>query len=68
MKIIGAIIDLDYVHTASGPLPDSSEPFASCRRCVGFAFTLLTTEVGVSVAVFTLRPERDPLTSSHNCF
>ena len=32
------------VHTGSGSVPDSSEPFPSGRFRVGFAFTLLTTD------------------------
>ena len=32
------------VHTESGSLPDSSEPYASGRLRVGFAFTLLTND------------------------
>ena len=53
----------DRVHTASRSVPDSSEPFASGRLRVGFAFTLLTTDpmrtVRVPVAVFKLRLFRD---------
>ena len=36
--------DLGRIHTGSGSVPDSSEPNASGRLCVGFAFTLLTTD------------------------
>ena len=32
------------VHTGSGSVPDSSEPYASGRLRVGFAFTLLTAD------------------------
>ena len=48
------------VHTESGSVPDSSEPYASGRLRVGFAYTLLTTDlmrtVYVRFAVYTLRP------------
>ena len=35
--------DFGRVHIGSGSVPDSSEPYASGRLRVGFAFTLLTT-------------------------
>ena len=58
-------IALGRVHTGSGSVPDSSEPYASGRLRVGFAFTLLTTEptrtVRVRFAVYTLRLLRDRL-------
>ena len=56
---------LGRVHTGSGSVPDSSEPYASGRLRVGFAFTLLTTDptrtVRVRFAVYTLRLLRDRL-------
>ena len=56
---------LGRVHTVSGSVPDSSEPYASGRLLVGFAFTLLTTDptrtVRVRFAVYTLRLLRDRL-------
>ena len=60
---------LGCVHTGSGSVPDSSEPNASGRLRVGFAFTLLTTDptrtVRVRFAVYTLRLLRYRLWS--NC-
>ena len=56
---------LGRIHTGSGSVPDSSEPFASSRLSVGFAFTLQTTDpprtVHVHFAVYTLRLLRDRL-------
>ena len=53
------------IHTGSGSVPDSSEPYASGRLSVGFAFTLQTTDptrtVRVHFAVYTLRLLRDRL-------
>ena len=53
------------IHTGSGSVPDSSEPYASGRHSVGFAFTLHTTDptrtVRVHFAVYTLRLLRDRL-------
>ena len=47
------------IHTGSGSVPDSSEPYASGRLRVGFAFTLQKTDptrtVRVHFAVYTLR-------------
>ena len=47
------------IHTGSASVPDSSEPNASGRLRVGFAFTLLTPDptrtVRVRFAVYTLR-------------
>ena len=60
-----ALVMLGRVHTGSGSVPDSSEPYASGRLRVGFAFTLLTTDptrtVRVRFAVYTLRLLRDRL-------
>ena len=53
------------IHTGSGSVPDSSEPYASGRPRVGFAFTLQTTDpprtVRAHFAVYTLRLLRDRL-------
>ena len=53
------------IHTGSGSFPDSSEPYASGRLSVGFAFTLQTTDltrtVRVHFVVYTLRLLRDRL-------
>ena len=56
---------LGHIHTGSGSVPDSSEPYASGRLRVGFAFTLKTTDpprtVRAHFAVYTLRLLRDRL-------
>ena len=56
---------LGRIHTGSGSVLDSSEPYASGRLSVGFAFTLQTTDstrtVRVHFAVYTLRLLRDRL-------
>ena len=56
---------LGRIHTGSGSVPDSSEPYASGRLRVGFAFTLQTTDpprtVRAHFAVYTLRLLRDRL-------
>ena len=48
---------LGRIHTGSGSVPDYSEPYASGRLSVGFAFTLQTTDptrtVRVHFAVYT---------------
>ena len=50
---------LGHIDTGSGSVPDYSEPYASGRLSVGFAFTLQTTDptrtVRVPFAVYTLR-------------
>ena len=55
--------NLGRIHTGSGSVPDSGEPYASGRLSVGFAFTLQTTDptrtVRVHFAVYTLRLLRD---------
>ena len=57
--------DVGRIHTGSGSVPDSCEPYASGRLCVGFAFTLQTTDpprtVRAHFAVYTLRLLRDRL-------
>ena len=57
--------NLGRIHTGSGSVPDSSEPYASSRLRVGFAFTLQTTDpprtVRAHFAVYTLRLLRDRL-------
>ena len=56
---------LGRIHTGSSTVPDSSEPYASGRLRVGFAFTLQTTDpprtVRAHFAVYTLRLLRDRL-------
>ena len=56
---------LGRIHTGSGSVPVSSEPYASGRLRVGFAFTLQTTDpprtVRAHFAVYTLRLLRDRL-------
>ena len=56
---------LGRIHTGSGSVPDSSEPYASSRLSVGCAFTLQTTDptrtVRVHFAVYTLGLLRDRL-------
>ena len=58
-------VKLGHINTGTGSLPDSSEPNASGRLRVEFAFTLLTTDptrtVRVRFAVYTLRLLRDRL-------
>ena len=60
-----ACVDLGRIHTGSGSVPDSSEPYASGRLSVGFAFTLQTTDptrtVRVRFALYKLRLLRDRL-------
>ena len=56
---------LGRIHTGSGSVPDSSEPYASGRLRVGFAFTLQTTDpprtVRAHFPVYTLCLLRDRL-------
>ena len=58
-------IELGRIHTGSGSVPVSSEPYASGRLRDGFAFTLQTTDpprtVRAHFAVYTLRLLRDRL-------
>ena len=58
-------INLGRIHTGSGSVPASSEPYASGRLRVGFSFTLQTTgptrTVRVHFVVYTLHMLRDRL-------